>query len=183
MEKLHPNWNRIRSEYGRDLKLFRVRWDEMENLRNGTREQMIILEMGDSVNVIALTDEEQYVFVQQFRFGLGVDSLELPGGLIDKGESPLEAARRELEEETGYTGGDWEYLGSTPSNSVFIQGRIHHWMARGVAATQVQKLDSGEAIEVRLLSKDELRAGLDRHEIDHPHTLSALLRSELFVMQ
>ena len=183
MEKLHPNWNRIRSEYGRNLKLFRVRWDEMENLRNGSREQMIVLEMGDSVNVIAETIKGEIVFVEQFRFGQGEVSLELPGGLIDEGENPLEAGQRELAEETGYTGGDWDYLGSTPSNSVFIQGRIHHWMARGVANTEKQQLDHGEAIDIKLLSKADLKEGLKLHTIEHPHTISALMRSGYFIMK
>ena len=97
---VHPQseWQRVRSESGPDLKLFKARFDWMRNPRNGLEERMIVLEGADSVNVVALTADGGMLFVRQYRFGIGNYTLELPGGIVDKGEAAGEAARRELVE-------------------------------------------------------------------------------------
>ena len=81
--KKTKEWQCLASEPGPDLKLFRVRFDQMKNPRSQAVERMIILEADDSANVVALTPEEEILFVRQYRFGIGEETVELPGGIID----------------------------------------------------------------------------------------------------
>jgi ADP-ribose pyrophosphatase len=170
------NWRLLRSEPGPHIKLFQVRYDWMRNPRNGAEERMVILEGRDSANVIAITPEGQVLFVRQYRFGIGADTLELPGGLMEAGEALQTAAARELVEETGYTGSDWQYLGKIPSNPVFMDSYIHHWVLRDARLTDATALDAGEAVELVFMSLPEVKKALLEGVFQHPHTVTALLR-------
>ncbi len=175
MPKEKEPWKRVRSEYGPNLKLFRARFDYMRNPRNRKTERMIILESSDSVNVVALTPDEHILFVRQYRFGISAETLELPGGIVDPGEDPLLAARRELAEETGHTGSPWTPLGKIPSNPVFQTAYIHHFMVQDIQLTTAPNLDDGEEIFLEHIPLRQVEKDLYHGRFQHPHTLSALL--------
>lgn len=173
----HPKqWQCLKTERGPDLKLFRVRYDYMQNPRNGSTAKMTILEANDSVNVVALTPEQQILFVRQYRFGTGNYTLELPGGIVDDGEEARLAGERELREETGFSSSDWQSLGKVGSNPVFMDSYIHHWLAKDIQLTDEVELDDGEAIELVRLSIKEVKQRLCEGLFLHPHTISALTR-------
>lgn len=176
MEDSHTQWKRIRSEYGEDLKLFRPRFDYMENPRNGKSERMIILESSDSVNVAATTADQQLLFVKQYRFGIERPTLELPGGIVDPGEDSLTAGKRELREETGHTGINWQALGKVGSNPVFMDSYIHHYAVENAELTDSQHLDDGELVEVVKFPIPEVKQMLLDGQFEHPHTISCLVR-------
>ena len=170
-------WFIEKSEPGPDLKLFEARFDFIKNPRNGITEKKVILSGGNAVNVIALTSENEIVLVQQYRFGTASYTLELPGGLVDPDESPIKAAERELEEETGYTCGEKLIpLGKIGQNPVFMDSYVHHFLALDVKLTKQQTLDAGENIEVILMPIEELKFRWQKGEIEHPHSVNALLR-------
>ena len=170
-------WFIEKSEPGPDLKLFEARFDFIKNPRNGITEKKIILSGGNAVNVIALTSANEIVLVQQYRFGTASYTLELPGGLIDPDESLVKAAERELEEETGYTCGEKLIpLGKIGQNPVFMDSYVHHFLALDVKLTKQQTLDAGENIEVILMPIEELKFRWQKGEIEHPHSVNALLR-------
>ncbi len=171
-----PQWTRESSEEGPDLKLFKVRFDYMKNPRNSKIIKMVVLESQDSVNVLAFTPDEKIIMVRQYRFGIGGFTLELPGGLVDPGEDMMVAAQRELLEETGYSGTDWQFLGSIQSNPVFMDSYLHHLVAKGVKRTSDLILDDGEDIEVVFMTLEEIKAAISKGEIAHPHVISALSR-------
>ncbi|RME98740.1 MAG: NUDIX hydrolase [Bacteroidetes bacterium] len=167
-------WLRTRSEAGPDLKLFRVRFDWLVNPRNGHEQKMTLLEGGHAVQIIARTAEEKIVLVEQYRVGIGQYTFELPGGLIDPGESPLTAAKRELAEETGYTAAAWRSLGRHAANPVFMTGWIHHFAAEKLKLTQAQSLDPAEQIKLHFLPLAEVKEWLRLGRFVHPHTVCAL---------
>ena len=170
-------WFIEKSEPGPDLKLFEARFDFIKNPRNGITEKKVILSGGNAVNVIALTCSNEIVMVRQYRFGTASYTLELPGGLVDPDESLVKAAERELEEETGYTCVEKLIpLGKIGQNPVFMDSYVHHFLALDVKLTKQQTLDDGENIEVILMPLEELKFRWQKGEIEHPHSVNALLR-------
>jgi ADP-ribose pyrophosphatase len=170
-----PQWQRVRSELLADLKLFRARFDFMKNPRNGATDRMIVLETPDAANVVAITKDQQMLFVEQYRFGISQRTLELPGGIVDMGEDQAVAAQRELREETGYTGSQWQYLGKIASNPVFMTNYIHHHLAEEVEQTHELHLDEGEALEVITMPVSEVFQRFREGWFQHPHTVNALV--------
>jgi len=143
---------------------------------SGKELDRLVLESTDWVNVVALTEEGRIVVVRQYRFGTEVVTTEVPGGLIDPGESHEESAKRELLEETGYASDHWSYLGNVDPNPAVQTNRMHHWLAKGCRLVAEQELDPGEDIEVATLSEEEMRAAVASGEIRHALVLTALHR-------
>lgn len=169
-------WPRLASEHPPTLHLFQPRWDTMENPRTGAHMRRLVLETRDWVNVIARTEDGRYLFVRQFRFGTERITTEIPGGVIEPNESPLEAAVRELREETGHVADHWQALGSVEPNPAFHDNRCYHFLADQARLVGDLQLDPGEDIVVDLLSEEELRTGLRSGTIDHALVISALSR-------
>lgn len=173
---VRPNWERLRSEPGPELKIFNARFDYMRNPRNQKVERMVVLESLDAANVVARrASDGSILFVEQFRFGIGKYTLELPGGMVDHGEAQDMAARRELLEEAGAEARSWHYLGEIPSNPVFQDSYIYHWLAEGVELIQDPVLDDGEEVYLHWLPEAEVRQRLYSGQFQHPHTVNALL--------
>ena len=103
-------WEVLGSYQAADYVIFKARIDTLRSPR-GAQGDFIILECPEWVNVVALTEDRQAIMVRQFRHGVRCAGLEFPGGMVDPGESPLAAARRELLEETGYEASEWRELG------------------------------------------------------------------------
>ena len=116
-----------------------------------------ILEYPDWVNVIAITREQKFVFIKQYRHGLGIRTYELPAGVCDPTDnSPLESAKRELLEETGYANGQWQLLTVVSANPGTHTNLCHCFLATNVEKVSSQHLEQTEDIEVCLLDIDQL---------------------------
>jgi ADP-ribose pyrophosphatase len=169
-------WKVLRTEEGPELPIFNVRFDWLENPRNGAPLKAVVLDVPDWVTVAAVTPEKELVVVRQYRFGVGRFTTELPAGLVHAGEPHLEAARRELEEETGYTSSEWEYLGWVEPNPAFQNNRLHQWLARDARPTRPRRLDEGEDIEVAVLSPREIRREVEEGRMRNSLALLSLTR-------
>ena len=154
------SWKLLGSERGPELPIFSVRFDWLENPRNATSLKAVVLEARDWVDVVAITPAGKIIMVTQFRFGIGCQTLEIPAGVMELDETPEHAARRELQEETGYTTDDWTYLGWVHPNPAFLNNRCHQWCARNITKTHTPALDDGEHIEVNELTLAELQQAI-----------------------
>lgn len=146
----HPlDWRVVSSRYALNERWIKVRADVCQ-LPNGEvfNDPFYILEYPDWVNVVALTAENEVILTREYRHGIARTILELPSGGVNPGESPLQAAQRELLEETGYGGGAWEPLCQLSPNPGNHTNLAHSFLARGVTLQGSQQLDPTEQIEV-----------------------------------
>lgn len=169
-------WEKLDSEYGPELPLFKVRFDTLRHPNSSEEFQRLVLEAPDWVNVVAVTTDKKIVMVEQYRFGVSEMTTEPVGGLLDPGEDSLQAAKRELLEESGFGDGRWSYLGSVHANPAIHNNLCHHWLAEDVEPVQEPNPDSGEAIDVHLMSLDEVRECIVNERFKHPLGLSAMSR-------
>jgi 8-oxo-dGTP pyrophosphatase MutT (NUDIX family) len=144
-------WKILESRY--QFPKFRI--DSCE-LPSGKPYKAYVFEFDSWANVVALTKNNEVVLVKQYRHGVQKVLLELPGGVVDNGENPLEGAKRELMEETGYSAGSIIEVGRLYPNPAIQQNTLYCYLATDVELTGVQHLDEAEEIEVHLVPLDEL---------------------------
>jgi 8-oxo-dGTP pyrophosphatase MutT (NUDIX family) len=152
-------WKILQSNYLRP----RYRFDQCE-LPNGKVFEATALEFRSWAAVLALTKDQEVVLIRQYRHGAQGVFWELPGGVVDDGENPLEGARRELSEETGYTTSSLIEVGKFYPNPALQTNLMYGYLAYDAQKTDVQKLDDAEDIEVYLVPFDELIAMTKRGE-------------------
>ena len=133
----------------------KFRMDTCE-LPSGKEYKAFVLEFDAWANVVAITKNNEVVLVKQYRHGVQEILLELPGGVVDKGEDPLEGAKRELMEETGYSAGNIIEVGRLYHNPAIQHNTLYCYLATDVELTGEQHLDDAEEIEVQLVPLDEL---------------------------
>jgi len=124
--------------------------------------------------VLAVQDGK-VLLVEQYRPAAGRQMLELPAGTIDRSESPLDCARRELEEETGYSAENWEVLGHIYPTPGYTNEVLHLFCASGLTKGE-QRLEEGEDIDVRWIPLEEVEAMIDRGEINDAKTIISVLK-------
>jgi ADP-ribose pyrophosphatase len=167
-----PTWEIERSEPVADCRIFTVRHDYSHIPDSDRKAEFYVLESPDWVNIVPVTPDGKVLLVAQYRHGTGKVTLETPGGLIEKGETPEQAAARELSEETGYTAQSFRVLGETDANPAFMTNRFTAVIAEGAVQTDPTAWDEHEELEPHLVSIEELAELLKRGKIRN--TYSAL---------
>ncbi len=170
-------WTLIASRPGPRLPLFEVELRKMRNPRNQIDLEAVVLHAKDTVNIVALTGEGDLLLVEQFRFGIDDNLLELPAGLIDGDEDPAVAARRELLEETGYMADTWTALGWSYLNPAYVDNRCFHFLAEGaVKAQEPLPQDSTEHLRLRVIPRAEISGFLAQNGIVDAVGLAAMAK-------
>ena len=161
------NWKRKESKRLSSCKVFEVFESISISPMTGKEHSFYYIDTADWVNVIPVTQDNEVVMVRQFRHGSQGVSLEIPGGLVDPGEQPELAARRECLEETGYTVGSISALGIVNPNPALFSNSLHTFVAEGCELTGEITNTNTEYTEVELVSFDDLPEMLSNGSIDH----------------
>jgi 8-oxo-dGTP pyrophosphatase MutT (NUDIX family) len=149
-------WQQVSSQTVLQDRWMTLRADVCE-LSDGHRiEPYYVIEERDWAHCLAVTPDNRIILVRQYRHAAGVFCTELPGGVIDDGESPLQAVQRELHEETGYAADDWLALGSFYANPARQTNRVHLFVARDARLAGEPDPDPGEELVVLSVSVDEV---------------------------
>ncbi len=167
-------WRRLNPRALASYRIFEVVRVELEDAEGKPRGEAFTLRGSDWCNVVAVTPEGSLVLVWQYRFGSGALSLEIPGGVIDPGEAPEAAARRELREETGYEADDFEPLLTIEPNPAIQSNRCFTFLARGARRVASTAFDAQEEIETVLVPAASVEALLDGGQITHSLVQGAL---------
>jgi 8-oxo-dGTP pyrophosphatase MutT (NUDIX family) len=141
----------------------------------GVTHNFFRIETLDWINVVALTADGKFVLVRQHRLGNGEITIETPGGVMDPGEDPEEAALRELLEETGYEASGMILMGRHAANPAIMNNSVCFYEARNCVRKQEQNLDPAEDIEVLLVDEKTLREMMRDGRISHSIVMTALL--------
>ena len=126
------------------------------------------------VNIIPVTSNKEIIFVRQFRYGVNENTLEIPGGMVDPGESIRTAAQRELIEETGYNSKDIVKIGELSPNRALFTNRVITYLAKNVEIERYSKDVSSEIIKLELISYDQVARLIKKGEINHALVIAAL---------
>lgn len=151
-------WTVIRTRYVLRDRWLTVRADDCITSRGAVLSPYYVVERPDFVAVLAVDRDNHVILVRQYRHGLGAMSLELPGGVLDAGETdPLAVAKRELFEETGYRGGCFSPLVSLGVQPASASNRAHLVLAKDVEPGHAQP-EACEDITVVRVTREEARA-------------------------
>jgi len=142
------NWNLIKSEKINSFRVFSTRKDTSLSPITGEEHDFYVVEAPDWVNVIAVTPDNQVVLIKQYRHGIKSVTLEIPGGTVEPGESPIEAGKRELLEETGYASDNWVCIGKVHPNPAMQNNNCYTFLARDARRVQAQGFEGTEDIAV-----------------------------------
>jgi 8-oxo-dGTP pyrophosphatase MutT (NUDIX family) len=166
-------WPRVRSQPKQSFRVFSVRADTAVSPRTNTEHDFYVIESEDWINVIPLTADQKVVMIRQYRHGSRKVTLEIPGGLMDPGDTPEKAAARELLEETGYQAEKFRQIGVVNPNPALFNNRCYTFVASNVQKSGDPTPDQAEDIEVLLIPLSDIPELIRKGEIDHAMVITA----------
>lgn len=143
--------------------------------RSGKKKNFYLFDFPDWVNVVAVTPERQVVLIRQYRYGSAKDEIEIPGGMIDPGENPVEAGERELLEETGFSGENARVIGRVCPNPAIQANGCYTVLVENVVRIQNPRQDDMEDIETFTEPLSLVLGRIADGSIDHGLVLNGLM--------
>ena len=163
------SWEKKASDLVADCRVFKILKNRFRHPVRGDEGDFYSLDAPDWVTVVAITENHELVTVSQYRFGIEALSLEVPAGLVDAGEDPLETGVRELREETGFVGENARVLDWVYPNPAIQTNRCFVVLVENARQTGSTEWDEHEELETRLIPIAEIgermKEGLFRHSL------------------
>ena len=169
-------WEILSSQRDRSYRVFSLRTDRARSPRTGEAHDFFVLESSSWVNVIPITPTGEVVMVRQYRHGTREVTLEIPGGLVEDHDTPEEAAKRELYEETGYRARSMTSLGYVHPNPAIQNNRCYTFLAHDVFPAGAQEQDDKEDIQVVTHPLSDIQRLIGGGEISHALVVVAFYR-------
>lgn len=166
-------WRRINARRVHRCGIFDLNQVRLEPPEGGPPHDFYVLDAPDWINVIPLTDDDRVLMVRQYRYGIEEFTLEIPGGMCDPGEAPIDSARRELREETGYEAGEIVELGWVHPNPPIQNNRCFTFLARGLVRAGRPEPDRHERLELESVPLDDVPGLIAERKITHALVLAA----------
>lgn len=169
------HWEKISSESVHQDRWISLRADECKLPNGKVISPYYVLEEKDWVHIIAINGNDEVLGIEQYRYAGDTVCTEIPAGCIEENESPLQAAQRELKEETGFEADRWDHVISPFANPARQTNRIHVFKARGLVDTGIKDLDENEEIEHFFISISELKKKIYSGEFSQALQIASVL--------
>ena len=169
-------WTVLSSTYPFSCPWLRVRKDVVRLPSDVEIPDFYVGELPDWVNIIAITNEGDFLIEEQYRHGIGRVCFELCAGIIEKGESPLESAKRELLEETGYVSNEWVAYGECSPNASGCNNCCYTFIATNIQKIADPQLEKTEDIAIHLFNEKQLKEVMQDGRMTEADMLAPLWR-------
>ncbi|MDR1413768.1 MAG: NUDIX hydrolase [Puniceicoccales bacterium] len=169
-------WRKLSSERVGSYAIFDILCRRFENVTKGKIGDFFMIDCNDWVQVVAEADDGRVVLVEQYRFGVENFSLEFPGGGMEPGEDPVEAAKRELEEETGFCGESAEVISKIYPNPAIQTNAMHVVLVKNCRRMRDTNFDEFEDLSTSLLTRRELLDAIATGKIYHCIAIAAVMK-------
>ncbi len=173
-----PAWKTIQSETLVDTYHAKVKRNKVELPDGSIIEDFYTVTIPDAAMIAAITKDGEILLKSEYRYACQETVIECPAGMIDEGEEPFDAAKRELLEETGYASEDWTYLGYTWESTSKLTNKMHLFLAKNAVKVAGQSLDENEHLDVIKVSLDEAVNMVMDGKINANSTAHIILKTE-----
>jgi 8-oxo-dGTP pyrophosphatase MutT (NUDIX family) len=173
------NWKLLESKYVYRDGWLQARADKCELPDGRIMEPYYVIEVPDWTNMVIITKDERIVLVKQYRHAFGTTTLELPGGILEKGEQPMESAIREMQEETGYVSNEVEFIMKISPNPALINNTAYFFLALNAEKLTQTNFDPFEDIIIETYSKEEFKQLLSEGKLQHGVQQGAIYQAML----